>query len=132
YLVLRSTSATLSNNPVNAQVYNAGDILGNAVVVERSAATSFTANGLAPNTLYYFFVFSLNSQACINGPVYNATAPLTGSQTTQPLPPCVASSAQPTSLGLTASNTAVSGTFTGAAGADDYVVVSSTSPTLSA
>lgn len=132
YLVLRSTSATLSNTPVNTTTYNAGDVLGNAVVVSRSAATSFTANGLQPNTQYYFFVFSLNSTSCVNGPVYNTTNPLTGTETTQPLPPCVAPSAQPTALILTASNTAVSGTFNSAAGADDYLVVRSTSPTLSA
>ncbi len=132
YLVLTSTSASLSNNPVNAQVYNAGDILGNAVVVQRSAATSFTATGLVPNTQYNFFVFSLNAQGCISGPAYNTVAPLSGTQTTQPLPPCVAPSAQPTALVLRASNTTVSGTFIAASGADDYLVVSSTSPTLAA
>ncbi len=133
YLVLRSTSATLTNNPVNAQIYNAGDILGNAVVVQRSAATTFTANGLAPATQYYFFVFSLNGlPSCVNGPVYNVTAPLSGNETTQPLPPCVAPTGQPISLTLTAANTSVSGTFTGAASADNYLVIRSLSPTLSA
>jgi hypothetical protein len=132
YLVLRSTSATLSNAPVNAQVYNAGDVLGNAVVVVRSAATSFTANGLQPNTQYYFFVFSLNSTSCVNGPVYNLNTPLTGNETTLPLPLCVAPSVQPTALILTPSNTAVNGTFNGAAGADDYLIIRSASPTLSA
>ncbi|MBS1510508.1 MAG: cadherin-like beta sandwich domain-containing protein [Bacteroidetes bacterium] len=131
YLVLRSTSSTLSNNPVDATVYSPGDVLGNAVVVERSTATSFTATGLAPNTQYYFFIFSINSQACVNGPVYNTTAPLNGTQTTQPLPPCAAPSAQPTQLALTASNTSVSGTFSSVIDADDYLVVASTSPTLS-
>ncbi|NOT92912.1 cadherin-like beta sandwich domain-containing protein [Ferruginibacter sp.] len=132
YLILRSTSNTLSNTPVNAQVYNAGDILGNAVVVQRSAATTFTANGLSPATQYYFFVFSLNSQACISGPVYNIVSPLTGTETTQPLPPCAAPLGQPISLVLTAANTSVSATFTGIPSADDYLVVRSLSPTLSA
>jgi trimeric autotransporter adhesin len=132
YLVLRSTAATLTNNPANAQVYNAGDILGNATVVQRSTATTFTANGLAPATPYFFFVFSLNSQACVSGPAYNVTAPLNGTQTTQPLPPCTTPTAQPTNLILTAANIAVSGTFTGAAAADNYLVVRSTAPTLSA
>lgn len=132
YLVLRSTSASLSNNPVNTTVYNAGDVLGNATVVQRSAATTFTANGLLPNTAYYFFVFSINSQACVNGPVYNTVSPLNGTQTTQPLPPCAAPPAQPTTLILTPSNTTVSGTFNGIPSADDYLVVRSTSATLSA
>jgi hypothetical protein len=132
YLVLRSTSATLSNTPVNTTVYSAGDILGNAVVVQKSAATSFTANGLLPNTPYYFFVFSINSQACINGPVFNTVSPLNGTQTTQPLPPCAAPTAQPNTLILTSSNSTISGTFNGIGSADDYLVVRSTSPTLSA
>ena len=132
YLVVRSLSASLSSNPVNGSVYNTGDALGNGTVVQTSSATTFTASGLAPNTSYNFFVFSLNNQGCINGPAYNNTNPLTGSQATIPLPLCVAPSAQPTNLNLTASNNLISGTFTGTAGADDYVVVRSTSATLGA
>ncbi len=132
YLVLRSTSVTLSNNPVTAQVYNTGDILGNATVVQRSTATAFTANDLLPATAYYFFIFSLNSQLCVSGPVYNIATPLNGTQTTQPLPPCVTPTAQPTTLALTPSNTSIAGTFTGAAGADNYLVIRSISPILPA
>lgn len=132
YLVLRTTTPPLTNNPVDAVVYNAGDILGNAVVVQRSAATSFTATGLLPNTIYNFYVFALNSQACVNGPVYNITAPLPGVQATQPLPLCTTPSAQPTVLTLTPANTSVAGTFTAVFDADDYLVVISSSSTLSA
>ena len=132
YLVVRSTDAALTGNPVNAQAYNTGDVFANAVVVQRSSATSFTANSLIPNTAYYFFIFSLNSQNCINGPVYNTASPLSGTLTTQPLPPCATPSAQPTNLFLTVSNTAVSGTFAGVTNTDDYLVVRSVSPTLSA
>ena len=132
YLVLRTTAGALSNNPVNAQAYNAGDILGNAVVVQRSAATSFTATGLLPNTTYNFFIFALNAQSCINGPVYNIVSPLTGTQATQPLPPCTTPSAQPTNLTLTPANTSVSGTFTGVINADDYLIIRSSAATLSA
>ncbi len=132
YLVLRSTSATLSNNPVDGTTYNIGDILGNATVVQRSNATTFTANNLSPNTLYYFYIFSSNSVSCINGPAYNTTSPLTGSQSTSPLPPCVTPPSQPTALSFNASRSAVSGAFTPASGADDYLVIASTSSTLSA
>ncbi len=132
YLVLRTTTPPLTNNPANAVVYDAGDILGNAVVVQRSAATSFTATGLLPNTTYNFYVFALNSQACVNGPVYNITAPLPGVQATQPLPLCTTPSAQPTVLTLTPANTSVAGTFTGVVDADNYLVVISSSSTLSA
>ncbi len=132
YLVLRSTSATLTNNPVDGTIYNAGNILGNATVVQRNASTTFTANGLLPNTTYYFFVFALNNVACISGPAYNTTAPLTNSQATLPLPACITPSAQPTNLILTVNNTAISGNFSAVAGADSYLIVLSTSPTLSA
>ncbi|MFN8252277.1 MAG: cadherin-like beta sandwich domain-containing protein [Ferruginibacter sp.] len=132
YLVVRSTAASLGSNPVNGTVYNTGDALGGGIVVQRGAATTFTANSLTPNTTYYFFVFALNSAACINGPAYNTASPLSSSQNTQPLPPCAAPSAQPTTLILSSTNTAVSGTFTGVASADDYLVVRSSAATLSA
>ncbi len=132
YLVVRSTSATLTNNPIDGQPYTTGDALGNGIVIQKSNATSFTANELSPNTQYYFFVFSLNNQACVNGPKYYISTPLTGTQTTQPLPPCVAPSAQATSLTLTPTNSSIAGTFTGIASADNYLVVRSLLPTISA
>ncbi len=132
YLVVRSLSAALGADPVNGQNYNTGNSIGNGTVVQTSSTTTFTASGLAPNTAYYFFVFSLNSQACVNGPVYNITAPLTATQSTIPLPLCVTPANQPTSLNLTASNNQVSGTFAGVAGADDYLVIRSSSATLTA
>ncbi|WP_165761290.1 cadherin-like beta sandwich domain-containing protein [Niastella koreensis] len=132
YLVLVSTSASLTSNPVNAQSYAAGDVIGNATVVSRSTATTFTANNLAPNTAYYFYVFSLQLQNCINGPAYNTTSPLTASQNTQPLPPCTTPTAQPTSLTFNAANTSISGAFMAGSGADDYLVIRSSSSTLSA
>jgi len=132
YLVLISTSASLSNNPVNGQAYAAGDVIGNATVVTRGTATTFTASNLAPNKNYYFYVFSLQLQNCLNGPAYNTASPLSASQTTQPLPTCATPGAQATTLTFTASNTNISGTFTAGIGADDYLVIRSASSTLSA
>ncbi|MDB5221403.1 MAG: hypothetical protein JWN83_70 [Chitinophagaceae bacterium] len=132
YLVLKSTSSTLTVNPANGHIYNIGDVVGNAEVIHRNNTTSFTASGLAAETTYYFFVFSINSQGCINGPAYNITNPLNGSQQTSPLQPCVAPSSQPTLLTLTPSNSSISGTFNGSATADNYLIVRSTSATLSA
>lgn len=131
YLVLISTAASLSNNPVNGTTYNTGDILGNATVVQRSNATTFTANGLTASTTYYVYVFSLNSAACVNGPAYNIVSPLTGSQATNSLPPCNTPASQPGGLTFTKSNNAISGAFTPVPGVDDYLVVMSTSSTLS-
>ncbi|MDB5203395.1 MAG: hypothetical protein JWQ27_2804 [Ferruginibacter sp.] len=132
YLVLRSTSASLSQNPANGQVYTSGDIIGNATVVQQSAATTFTATGLNPNTAYYFYIFSVNSANCINGPTYLTTSPLTGTISTPPLPPCVSPVNPATAIQFTATNSAVSVTFTQSADADNYLVVRSTSASLSA
>ncbi len=132
YLVVRSSSATLTANPANGQAYNAGDVFGNATVIQRSAATSFTAGGLQPNTTYYFFIFAGNAQACVSGPAYNSGTPLSAPQSTLPLPPCATPGSQPNTLAFTAANNAVAGTFSAATGADDYLVLSSTSASLSA
>ena len=132
YIVLRSTAASLTTTPLNGQPYNTGDIIGNATVVKRNNTTTFNATGLLPNTPYYFFIFSLNSQNCINGPLYNITAPLNGTQTTLPLTTCIVPVSQPTFLELNSGNNAVNGSFTASPAADDYLVIQSISPTLSA
>ncbi len=132
YLVLRTTAASLTVLPANGNVYNAGDALGNSIVVQRSSALSFTANSLAASTQYHFFIFSLNSQTCSLGPVYNTSAPLTGVQTTAAPPPCATPTTQATALTFNASSTSVSGVFTAGTNADDYLTVRSLSPSLSA
>lgn len=130
YLVLQSSSSSLTDLPVNGISYAAGAVLGSAVVVQRGAGNSFTAANLAPATQYYYFVFSINSQACVNGPVYNTVAPLSGTATTEPLPVCVTPSAQPANLSFNASNSSVTGTFNPAGTGYHYLVVKSSSPSL--
>ncbi len=132
YLVLRSTSSSLTNNPVNGTTYAAGNILGNATVVQQNNLTNFTATGLSPITLYYFYIFSYNSLSCSNGPAYNITLPLSSSHTTANLSPCAIPAAQPTNISFTASGNAIAGAFNAGSGSDGYLVVRSTSPTLSA
>ncbi|WP_316831894.1 gliding motility-associated C-terminal domain-containing protein [Pedobacter aquatilis] len=78
YLVVMSTSNTLSAGPVNQTVYNVGDQLGGGIVVKRGAGGTFTRNSLTQNTNYYFFVYAVNS-ACAGGPLYLTTQPLQGS-----------------------------------------------------
>ena len=82
YLVVVSTSNTLSGNPVNGTTYNNGDPLGGGTVVQSSNATTFTASGLFQTTPYYFFVFALNNSGCVGAPAYNIANPLTGNDTT--------------------------------------------------
>jgi hypothetical protein len=131
YLVLRTTSASLTNNPVDGTSYAPGNILGNAVVVQQSNLTAFTATGLSPNTAYHFFIFSYNNINCSNGPAYFVTTPLSGTWSTANLSPCTVPTAQPTRFSSTASGNAIAGSFNAGSGCDAYLVIRSLSPTLS-
>ena len=86
YMVVYSTSATLTANPINGTIYNAGNTFGNATVVSRGTGNTFAATGLTPLTTYYFKVFSLNSMSCSAGPIYNTSSPLSGFATTLEAP----------------------------------------------
>lgn len=131
YLVLRSTSASLTNNPVNGVTYAPGNILGNATVVQQNNLTAFTATGLSTLTLYHFYIFSYNNINCSNGPAYNNVNPLTGSMSTANLSPCTIPTAQPSRLSFTASGNAIAGSFNPGSGCDAYLVIRSLNPTLS-
>jgi hypothetical protein len=132
YLVLRSSSATLSASPVNGLTYSTGNIIGNATVVRQSNLTSFTATGLSPLTLYYFYIFSYNNLSCSGGPQYLIAAPLSNSWSTANLSACTVPTAQPTNISFTASGNAIAGAFNAGSGNDGYLVIRSLSPTLSA
>lgn len=132
YLVLRTTTPSLTNNPVNGVTYAAGNILGNATVVQQNNLTAFTATGLSPATLYYFHIFSYNNTACSSGPAYNITAPLSGSHATTGLSACTTPAAQPNNITFTVSSNAIAGAFNAGIGCDGYLVIRSLSPTLSA
>ncbi|MXV17064.1 gliding motility-associated C-terminal domain-containing protein [Hufsiella ginkgonis] len=133
YLVVRSPGSSLSASPVDGTVYTAGSAIGNGTVISRVVSGAFTDNTPAPGTLYYYYVFSLNNTACTGGPKYFTVAPLTGNKATVPLPVCATPAAQPTNFTVTNSNyNFVQASFTAAAGTDEYLVVMSTSSTLSA
>jgi endonuclease I len=131
YLVVRSTSATLSASPDDATTYSVGAAFGGGVVIAASDATTFTDASLAANTTYYYFIFAYNSENCSGGPNYLSTNPLTANVTTQPLPACTAPTCPATNLVLTASNSAITGNFTAAPGANRYLVVRSSDNTPS-
>lgn len=131
YIALLSTSSSLTLLPVNGSGYTVGSILGNATVVDSGSSTSFGVYGLNPSTVYYVFIFSYNNIGCTNGPAYNTTSPLSGSISTSAIPSELPT-AQPTSLIFGASTaTSISGSFT-SAGSYLYLVLLSTSNTLSA
>jgi endonuclease I len=132
YLVVRSTSATLSATPADGTTYTIGQALGGGTVIAFSSATTFTDINLTPNTTYYYFIFSDSSDACAGAPNYLITNPLTLSTATLPLPACVAPGSVPGNLALSPANTTITGSFTAASGANRYLVVRSLSNSLSA
>ena len=89
YLIVRSTSSTLSAAPLNGTTYNINDMLGGGTVIAYQTGTIISDAGLVWNTQYYYYVFASNTSnnlSCSNEPVYLATSPLTASATTL-LPP---------------------------------------------
>jgi hypothetical protein len=92
YLVLISTSSSLTDLPSTGTVYAIDDVIGNASVVSISG-TSFNATGLTPSTTYYFYVFSTSGTTC-----YNVISPLTGNTTTTTPPACTPPGTQATNL----------------------------------
>jgi endonuclease I len=137
YLVVRSTSATLTNTPTDGTNYTVGTALGGGTVIAKTADVFFTDNGLMPTTTYYYFVFAFNNDNCSGGPNYNVALsnPPTGNTnntTTLALAPCVTPTLAPTALALSPTNSAINGSFTTSTTANKYLVVISTNSNLGA
>ncbi|MCX6293447.1 MAG: hypothetical protein NT127_04030, partial [Sphingobacteriales bacterium] len=131
YLIVRSNSSSLSNMPSNTISYNAKDSIGDGIVVYRGPSNSFVEDSLLASTTYFYHVFSIVSQDCNFGPVYNTSSPLVGSVTTLSIiAVCNGPNNQPTNLILSGDNSSVSGTFSTSANADSYLVLYSTSSAL--
>ncbi len=131
YLIVRSNSSTLNNMPSNTITYNSKDSIGGGIVVYRGPSNSFVEDSLLASTTYFYHVFSIVSQDCSFGPVYNTSSPLVGSVTTlSNNSVCNVPNNQPTNLILNGDNGSVSGTFSISANADSYLVLYSTSNTL--
>ncbi len=131
YLVVMRKSNSLTANPVNTVTYNPGDSIGGGVVISADASTSFLQDSMSAATTFYYFIFSINSQNCTNGPVYNTTTPLSSNVTTLAITnTCVTPVAQPTSLILTGDNSSITGSFNASGTADSYLVLISTSSSL--
>lgn len=129
YLVVRSLTTPLTQLPVDATTYTAGQVIGggNGTVISISTDGTFTDNTTAPSTQYYYFVFAMEDKACIGGPNYNQLNPLTNTVTTPALAPCTTPIA-PTVLLLTPGNTSVSGSFTASGSSKYLVLISTTTP----
>ncbi|MEI6853660.1 MAG: fibronectin type III domain-containing protein, partial [Bacteroidota bacterium] len=87
YLVVQSTSSTLSFNPVDGTLYTAGTSLGGGTVcaVNTPSTYTFSSNGtLTSNTQYYFFVIPFNKTAGSCSEAYGNSYSLTNSTYTCP------------------------------------------------
>ena len=87
YLVVISSSPTLTEQPSAGTTYALDDAIGGGKVVAITDGTNsnaFTASELSPGTTYYFFVYSFTAASNC----YNITNPLTASQATNTPPPC--------------------------------------------
>lgn len=78
YLVVRSTSASLSSDPVSGTSYAVGSTIGGGTVVALSSTASSVSSFVASNTRYYFYVYAFNNGSCV-GPVYSTA--VTGNAT---------------------------------------------------
>jgi hypothetical protein len=131
YLVVLSTSTTLTASPVNGVNYTAGQALGNATVVSASEAYRLPIYNLNPQTNYTVFVFAYNNAGCGTDIYYNAVTPLTASFTTIANSPYMPA-AQPVNLVFNpVTDSSVTGSFT-ASGTDNYLIVMANTPTLTA
>ncbi len=130
FLVVKSTSSSLSSNPSDGTNYSSGDALGGGTVVRSSSDTDFSATGLNSGTTYYFFVFAYDSAACTGGPSYK-TPGLQGNESTPT--PCSTPLQQAKSLTLNdVSTSSIEGAFDSSnTGADGFLVVRSNSASLS-
>ena len=81
YLVVRSTTSSLSSNPVNGTAYIVSNSLGGGTVISVGSSVSVNQTSLSPSTTYYFYVFSYNNVNCSVAPAYK-TSPLTGNRAT--------------------------------------------------
>jgi hypothetical protein len=130
YLVIQSTSATLTQEPVDGIAYNVGASFGGGIIIGHGASNTFSGTGLSSSTAYYYFVYAVNSN-CIGGPLYLTNAPLTASTSTTSNV-CSTPASQPSSLSFgNTSTTSIAGSFSGS-GADEYLVLMSTSSSFSA
>jgi len=86
FLVVMSTTGTLTSMPQNGTAYTLNGNLGGGKIISLGKNYSFNASGLMGNTSYYFFVVPYND-ICTGGPIYKTNNLLQGSATTTTISP---------------------------------------------
>ena len=135
YLIVRSLVSnwdwTAVPSIIDGTIYATDDILNDGsndgVVVDMVEGTTFTATGLTESTTYYFYIFAYQNTSCENGPNYNLTSPLTGSETTTALPLITITGALSNFGGICAGGTSASQNYT-VAGVDLTSDITITAP----
>ena len=77
YLIVKNTTATIPNDPINGTLYSSSNQLTGSTFVAYQAGTSISDTGLISNTHYYYFIYAVNATSCAYGPAYLAVNPLT-------------------------------------------------------
>jgi hypothetical protein len=114
YLVVQSTSPTLSGTPSTGSTYTVGATVFGGTIISIGSGTSFNSTGLSSSTQYYYFVFAYNNLACGGGPAYNTVSPLSRDTTTL-VAPCIAEGFTGTTTPATPTGwafTSITGTYT--------------------
>ena len=73
YVVVRSTNASLSANPVDGTTYTTASTIGGGNIISVGAGLTIADSSLASNTKYYYYVFAYNNTSCSGGPKYSAS-----------------------------------------------------------
>jgi hypothetical protein len=108
YLVIRSTSASLSADPVDGTTYTSGNSLGGGTVVSVGSTISGISNtSLSAGTTYYTFVFAYNNSG--SNIDYRTTSPLSASTITLTDAPATPTFSSITTSGFTVDWTATTG-----------------------
>lgn len=111
YLVVRYLAGVTPTDPTDGIQYAVNNSIGSGTVVATGSSTSFSTTGLVATNSYDIYVYAFNNAACVSGPKYNTTSPLTGL-----ISPCAAPS-MPAGINFTSIGTgSLTGTITGISG----------------
>ncbi len=81
YIAVRKAGSAPTTDPVDGNAYTAGTTLGDGTVVFSGTSTSFTDNGLASGTTYFYKIYSFNGSAATTN-YLTSVAALSGSKAT--------------------------------------------------